>query len=47
MKLWFMYNALHIISTIMHIKFEDVQAEMTKLYSRQAENAVKILIIGK
>ena len=47
-KLWFLCNALHNISTIMHIKSEHVQAvDETNLYSRQAENAVTISIKGK
>ena len=46
-KLWFLCSALNNISTIMHIKFEHVQAVDDKVISRQAENAVKFSIEGK
>ena len=43
--LWYLCNALHNFSTIMYIKFEDVQA-VDELYSRQVENAVKNSVKG-
>ena len=42
-KLWFLCNALHNISTIMHIKFEDVQAiDDSYIPDKQKKNVKKI-----
>ena len=42
-KLWFLYNALHNFSTIMHIKFEDVQAVYDKVIFQTKRKCCKKL----